>query len=244
MKILIVDDHPLVREALAGVVAELDREVETIQADSGEAAVAALAVHKDLALCLLDLMLPDADGTEVLARIRAERPEVPVVVLSAQDTRANVLAAIDAGAMGFISKRSATSVLVEALKLVLVGGVYLPPELLRGEGKHEPTSMPGSAGNSPTCAAESLGLTKRQKEVLALLVQGMPNKLICRELGLAEGTVKTHAAAIFRALGVSNRTLAVFALSRLGIQLPFVLGNTPGQPPTRFVERATAGILA
>src|SRR5215470_5941034 len=124
MKILIVDDHPLVREALAGVVVELDHEVETIQADSAEAAMAALKRHEDLTLCLLDLMLPDAGDTDVLARIRAERPEVPVVVLSAHDQRATVLAAIDAGAMGFISKRSATSVLVEALRLVLVGGIY------------------------------------------------------------------------------------------------------------------------
>ena len=237
MKILIVDDHPLVREALAGVVAELDREVETIQADSAEAAMAALAHHEDLTLCLLDLMLPDGDGTGVLARIRAERPEVPVVVLSAQDTRATVLAAIDAGAMGFISKRAATTVLVEALKLVLVGGVYLPPELLRGEGTRDLSpSTPRPVVSDATHGAETLGLTKRQIEVLALLVQGKPNKIICRELGLAEGTVKTHAAAIFRALGVSNRTQAVFALSRLGIQLPFALGGTA--LPSAFSEAA------
>src|SRR5262245_152318 len=222
MKVLIVDDHPLVREALADVVAELDPAATTIQADSAEAAVAALASKDDLTLCLLDLMLPDAEGTNLLARIRAERPEVPVVVLSAQDTRATVLAAIDAGAMGFISKRSATSVLVEALKLVLVGGVYLPPELLRADGAAaSPAPARRPAANNVARAAESLELTKRQVEVLALLVQGKPNKLICRELGLAEGTVKTHAAAIFRALGVSNRTQAVFALGRLGIQLPF-----------------------
>lgn len=222
MKVLIVDDHPLVREALAGVVAELDHDAETIQAGAAEVAMAALAEHEDLSLCLLDLMLPDADGTSVLARIRTERPEVPVVVLSAHDNRASVLAAIDAGAMGFISKRSATSVLVEALKLVLVGGVYLPPELLRSEGTPlVASSTAAPAADAAARTAESLGLTRRQIEVLALLVQGKPNKLICRELALAEGTVKTHAAAIFRALGVSNRTQAVFALSRLGIQLPF-----------------------
>jgi DNA-binding NarL/FixJ family response regulator len=234
MKVLIVDDHPLVREALAGVVAELDPAADTIQAESAEAALTALAAHQDLTLCLLDLMLPDADGTSVLARIRTERPEVPVVVLSAHDTRPTVLAAIDAGAMGFISKRSPTSVLVEALRLVLVGGVYLPPELLRADPSPAIPAAPSpSAGGRAARTAEDLGLTRRQIEVLALLVQGKPNKLICRELQLAEGTVKTHAAAIFRALGVSNRTQAVFALGRLGIQLPF--------PP---VASATSSLLS
>lgn len=229
MKVLIIDDHPLVREALAGVVAELDRDALTIQADCAEAAMAALGEHEDLTLCLLDLSLPDADGMSLLARIRGERPEVPVVVLSAHDQRATVLAAIDCGAMGFISKRSATTVLVEALRLVLVGGVYLPPELLRGEAAPTVVPQPRTVAADPLArAAESLALTKRQIEVLALLVQGKPNKLICRELNLAEGTVKTHAAAIFRALGVSNRTQAVFALGRLGVQLPFAPVASPG----------------
>jgi DNA-binding NarL/FixJ family response regulator len=220
MKVLIVDDHPLVREALADVVAELDSDATTIPADTAEAALAALDEHPDVTLCLLDLMLPDESGTGLLARIRAERAEVPTVVLSARDDHATVLAAIDGGAMGFISKRSATSVLLEALRLVLVGGVYLPPELLRGHAAPAVIAPP-TVADRVARKAESLGLTPRQSEVLALLVQGKPNKLICRELGLAEGTVKTHAAAIFRALGVSNRTQAVFALGRLGVQLPF-----------------------
>src|SRR5262245_6839183 len=133
MKVLIVDDHPLMRDALAGVVAELDRAAQIIQADCAEGAVAALAQHEGIRLCLLDLVLPDANGTSLLQGIRNEHPEIPVVVLSARDQCASVLAAIDAGAMGFISKRCATSVLVEALRLVLGGGVYLPPELLLAE---------------------------------------------------------------------------------------------------------------
>jgi DNA-binding NarL/FixJ family response regulator len=221
MKVLIVDDHPLIREALANVLAELGREVTVLQAESLKGALAELAAHSDATLILLDLMLPDAEGMSVLGEVRQAYPDVPVVVLSANDNRATVLAAIDGGAMGFISKRSASPVLVNALRLVLAGEVYIPPEVLRAETLPRPvagaTLAPGTRRTG-----EELGLTPRQMDVLTLLVQGKPNKVICRELGLAEGTVKTHTAAIFRALAVSNRTQAVFAVSRLGIQLPFV----------------------
>jgi DNA-binding NarL/FixJ family response regulator len=221
MKVLIVDDHPLIREALANVLAELGREVTVLQAESLKGALAELAAHPDTTLILLDLMLPDAEGTSVLGEVRQAYPDVPVVVLSANDNRATVLAAIDGGAMGFISKRSASPVLVNALRLVLAGEVYIPPEVLRAETLPRPVAGAAlAAGTRRT--GEELGLTPRQMDVLTLLVQGKPNKVICRELGLAEGTVKTHTAAIFRALAVSNRTQAVFAVSRLGIQLPFL----------------------
>ena len=158
----------------------------------------------------------------LLEQVRAERADIPVVVLSANDERGNVLGAIDAGAMGFISKRSPTQVLVNALRLVLAGGVYVPTQALDGGISK---SLP--VGDSFARASESpvvrtpadLGLTERQADVLALLVQGKPNKTICRELDLAEGTVKTHITAILRALGVTNRTQALFALSRMGVQL-------------------------
>jgi DNA-binding NarL/FixJ family response regulator len=223
MKVLIVDDHPLIREALANVRAELGPQVVALQAESLKGALAELTAHPDTTLILLDLMLPDAEGMSVLEQVRQAHPSVPVVVLSATDNRATVLAAIDGGAMGFISKRAASPVLVNALRLVLAGEVYIPPEVLRAETLPRPiagaTAAP-AAGSRRT--GEELGLTPRQMDVLTLLVQGKPNKVICRELGLAEGTVKTHTAAIFRALAVANRTQAVFAVSRLGIQLPFV----------------------
>jgi DNA-binding NarL/FixJ family response regulator len=230
MKVLIVDDHPLIREALANVLAELGPQVVVLQAESLKGALAELTAHPDTTLILLDLMLPDGEGTSVLDQVRQAHPGVPVVVLSATDNRATVLAAIDGGAMGFISKRSASPVLVNALRLVLAGEVYIPPEVLRAETLPRPAAGAGLAsapGNRRT--GEELGLTPRQMDVLTLLVQGKPNKVICRELGLAEGTVKTHTAAIFRALAVSNRTQAVFAVSRLGIQLPFVAASGVGE---------------
>lgn len=232
MNILIVDDHPLIREGLANVLAELDRDAGVLEAASADEAVAAFGDHAPLSLVLLDLGLPGAHGMSLLEQLRSVRPEVPVVVLSANDRREVVLAAIDNGAMGFISKRSPTPVLVNALRLVLAGGVYLPPQVIGVAAPVEAPSATGVAASQlsaapPATATASvprtladLGLTDRQAEVLALIVQGKPNKLICRDLDLAEGTVKTHISAILRALDVANRTQAVFKLSKLGIQLP------------------------
>lgn len=229
VNVLIVDDHPLIREGLANVLRELDSELHVLEAESGEEAMTILRQPAQLTLMLLDLMLPGASGMSLLRQVRAERPDVPVVVLSASDGPHTVRQAIDCGAMGFISKRSATPILVSALRLVLAGAVYIPPQALAAEDTAEaapaaPPPMRASApagGRSMTMA--DLGLTGRQSDVLTLLVQGKPNKMICRELGLAEGTVKTHIAAILRALNVSSRTQAVFVLSKLGIQLPSML---------------------
>ena len=126
--------------------------------------------------------------------------------------------ALDAGAMGFIPKTSSNEVLLGALRLVLSGGVYLPAEVLR----HSPA--PVLVSKSAMAAAgvgyRDLGLTERQAQVLALVVQGKPNKIVCRELNLAEGTVKIHVTAILKALGVANRTQAVIAVGKLGLKLP------------------------
>jgi DNA-binding NarL/FixJ family response regulator len=227
MKVLVVDDHPLIREALANVLTEIGRTVEVVQADRLDGALALLVEHPDTSLILLDLMLPDAEGVSALERVRAAHPDVPVVVLSATDNRATVLAAIDAGAMGFISKRTASPILVNALRLVLAGEVYIPGEVLRSETAPAP-ARPGAAA-SREAGAPVHGLTSRQLDVLALLVQGKQNKVICKELNLAEGTIKTHTAAIYRELGVNNRTQAVFAVSRLGIQLPFRIAPRLGE---------------
>jgi len=214
MNILIVDDHPLIREGLGNVLAELDRGVRIHEADDAAPALAAAESCDDLALILLDLALPGAEGMSLLAEMRAKRPDVPVVVLSANDDRTVVQDAIELGAMAFISKRSPTKVLVNALRLVLAGGVYVPPQAL-GTSAAQARQADGAGS-----AAEALGLTPRQLEVLALLIQGKPNKIICRDLDMSEGTAKTHITAILRALNVSNRTQAVFTLARLNVRLP------------------------
>jgi DNA-binding NarL/FixJ family response regulator len=238
LKVLIVDAHPLMRDGLAKLLAGLSQRVDVLQADSLQGALAELAAHSDTALVLLDLIMPDGNGTSTLERIHAAHPGIPVVVVSGAADHATVTAAIRSGAMGFISKRSAPPVLLGALRLVLAGEVYVPPEVLRTQLL---APSRGASSRAPVTAAERArggkdpDLTKRQLDVLALLVQGKPNKVICRELGLAEGTVKAHTAAIFRALRVSNRTEAGFAVSSLGIQIPAVA--SPSTEPHAFAAR-------
>jgi DNA-binding NarL/FixJ family response regulator len=217
MKILVVDDHPLILEALKQVLRDLDPAIEVIEARDAEQALDQAASHEGISLVLLDLTLPHKHGFELLAELRERSPDVPVVVLSATEDRETVMRAISDGAMGFIPKTSKTEVLVAALRLVFSGGVYLPPSAFAASASPRVTEPrpPMPATRSPREA----GLTERQSQVLALLVQGKSNKLICRALDLAEGTVKIHVTAILRALNVSNRTEALVAVSRLGLRL-------------------------
>jgi DNA-binding NarL/FixJ family response regulator len=216
LKVLVVDDHPLICEALRQVLKALDRDIELLEAGSGRDALAQAAGSDGLDLILLDLALPDADGFEVLRQLRERHPSFPVVVLSASEQAQIVMRALDAGAMGFIPKTASNEVLLGALRLVLSGGVYLPAEVLR----HAPSpALPARPAAAET-GYRDMGLTERQAQVLALVVQGKPNKIISRELDLAEGTVKIHVTAILKALGVSNRTEAVVAVGKLGLKLP------------------------
>src|SRR5258708_862334 len=209
MKILVVDDHPLIQEALQHVLTALGPSLELIQAQDASEAHAALSREPDTDLIVLDLALPGCDGFELLADLRQEWPGMPVLVLSATHDRATVEHALDLGAMGFIPKTANTRVLLEALQLALSGGVYVPTESGPAKG------FRARAVTRP----EQLGLTLRQADVLKLLVQGKPNKLICRDLHLSEGTVKVHVSAILRALNVRNRTQVVIELARRGVRL-------------------------
>ena len=225
MKILVVDDHPLIREALKQVLSTLDSDIQVLEASSAKEGFAVSRAHPDLHLILLDLSLPGEDGLESLPLFRERAPQVPVVVFSAHDDPDIVKRAIDAGAMGFIPKTSSNALLVNALRFVLAGGVYLPIEVLRQQAAETGGFADSAPGGSS--GLRDLGLTHRQTQVLALLVQGKSNKLICRELKLAEGTVKVHVAAVLRTLGVANRTQAVLAVSRLGIKLPQLAWPVP-----------------
>jgi DNA-binding NarL/FixJ family response regulator len=220
VKILVVDDHPLIREALRQVLRALDEQLELLEAPTCDESFEILRRHPDVSLILLDLTLPDVDGYEVLGRLRDEYPAMPVVVLSAADQPEAVMRALDGGAMGFIPKTSSSQLLLNALRLVLSGAIYLPLEVLRKEHDIAPAAPRAPATPSELRDPAEIGLTGRQAQVLALLVQGKPNKLICRDLNLAEGTIKIHVTAILKTLGVLNRTQAVIAVSKLGLRLP------------------------
>jgi DNA-binding NarL/FixJ family response regulator len=246
MKVLIVDDHPLLREALREHVRQLAQGVEVFEARTSKEALALATLHGPLDLALLDLNLPDAHGFSALTTLRDQHPELPVVVLSAQDDRATVFAALDHGAMGFVPKTAATPVLLSALRLVLSGGTYLPAVILDLHNTAGQRPAPPAIEHlSPVRTPAELGMTPRQAQVLTLVVQGKPNKLICRELGLAESTVKIHITSILRALNVSNRVQAVIAVARLGLQLETMgAGFKPAtamQPTPREQGRSPTG---
>jgi DNA-binding NarL/FixJ family response regulator len=221
MKILVVDDHVLIREALRSVLNEVKGDAAVLEASDCRQAMEQIAEHADIGLILLDLNLPDRDGFSVLAELRERCPAISVVVLSGQQDRNSVAKALDLGALGFIPKSGRREVVLGALQLVFAGGVYIPPQILAGNEQLAPQSEEKRpAANRPRVSPSELGLTARQLEVLALMMQGKPNKAICRVLNLAEPTVKNHVTAILKALQVTNRTEAVIAVGELGWQLP------------------------
>jgi DNA-binding NarL/FixJ family response regulator len=220
MKVLLVDDHPLILAALQAVIRGLGDDVSVVGAPSAAAARAALEADPGHDLVLLDLHLGDASGFDLLAELRANYPAVPVVVVSASDRASDVIQAIDLGAMGFVPKRASNDVLFEALRLVMQGGIYVPPMAMGLQGPTDGDTVPSAPDHvrAPGGGADPLagiGLTPRQTDVLGLLLQGKPNKLIARELGLSVETVKDHVAAVLRALNVGTRTQAVLAVGQL-----------------------------
>jgi DNA-binding NarL/FixJ family response regulator len=219
MKILVVDDHTLIREALHGVLKKLHRDTVVLDASTCGQAMESVAANPDIRLVLLDLNLPDRDGFSMLGELRERYPAMSVVVLSGVQDRATVMKALELGAVGFIPKSASHELMRSALQLVFAGGVYIPPEILARE---QPISAPRkpSVGGRIIVSPADVGLTDRQLDVLALMMQGKNNKAICRSLDLAEPTVKNHVTAILKALKVSNRTEAVIAVNQLGWKLP------------------------
>ena len=205
MKILVVDDHPLIQQALAQSLPHLHGSLEVLAAIDREEALTALARHPDCALLLLDLTLPGAHGLDLLAQLRRDFPLLPVVVLSATHDRATVGSAMAAGARGYIAKTSTPAELLDAIRTVLAGGRSVTTDF---------APAMATLGGVP---GTSLGLTHRQADVLRLLIQGKPNKLICRDLRLSEGTVKVHVSAILKALNVRSRAQAIAELTRRGV---------------------------
>jgi len=223
MKILVVDDHVLIRDALRGVLKELKDEADVLEASDCRQAMALIADNADeLGLILLDLNLPDRDGFAALSELRERYPGISVVVLSGQHDRSSVIKAFDLGALGFIPKSGQREVMLSALQLIFAGGTYIPPEAIIRDGLTMPPDSPPppAGGRAPVAATPAdLGLTERQIDVLALMMQGKSNKAICRVLDLAEPTVKNHVTAILKALKVTNRTEAVIAVRELGWDL-------------------------
>jgi DNA-binding NarL/FixJ family response regulator len=209
MKVLLIDDHVLIREALRSVFADVRPQAEVLDAVGQAQALEMVQSHSDLDLIMLDLALPDGDGLDLLTSLRSRLPGAGVVVLSASSDPSVVAKALRLGAQGFIPKSAPYAVMIAALQLVLAGGIYVPPEILAAL---KDAALGVMVAIDTAGEFEGVALTERQREVLALLVQGKSNKHICRDLQLAEATVKNHITAILKALKVSSRTEAIVAV--------------------------------
>lgn len=198
MKILVADDHALFRAGLRQVVQQLEPNEATatdmLEAHDWQSALAQVSAHPDLALALVDLSMPGMESFAGLAALLERAETIPVVVVSASESALDMQRVLDLGAAGYLAKSETAAVMAGALRLVLAGGVYVPPRLVLS-GK--------SNGHLP------YGLTQRQFAVLQALAQGKSNKVIAQDFDLSVATVKAHVSAIFKALNVRNRAEAV-----------------------------------
>lgn len=202
MKIILADDHALFRGGFALLFKQHDALATVLEADNLAGALDIAARHPDADLLLLDLHMPGMQGAVSIRQISQTHPQLPVVVLSADESEGMVQQVIAAGALGFIPKSATAAVMKSAIGLVLSGGIFLPAQLIMATPGVNHPHTPGK-------------LTERQLDVLRLLADGIVNKEICRRLDISEGTVKAHIAAIFRALDVSNRTAAARVAQQL-----------------------------
>jgi len=214
LKVLLVDDHALFRDGMRYVLQQLADEVDILDTGNFNEALKLAQENTDIDLALLDLNMPDSEGVPSLQHFHQRFPDVPLVVVSGSDQRDDIENVMNLGAMGFISKMSPSKVMLSALRIVMDGGVYVPPQLLQQAVAKMEAGQALSDKRSQR--ASKYGLTPRQAEVLQLMAVGLSNKDISKQLDLAEGTVKIHVAAIYQALHVGTRLDAVTAARRFG----------------------------
>lgn len=213
LKLLVVEDHALVREGLVRLLGQLEDETVVLESPDFESALNILDDEGDVDLVLLDLALPGIDGFAGLDVLRHRYPAMPVTVVSAFDDTPTITRVLNLGASGFIPKALSGEGLLSAVREVLAGNIYRPSGQPSARLDDATPVPPSKVSVRP----DEIGLTERQAQVLCLMVRGMSNREIADQLQLSEGTVKIHATAVFKALGVSSRTQALVAVARYGI---------------------------
>ncbi|MCL1060360.1 response regulator transcription factor [Shewanella gelidimarina] len=210
LNIIIADDHPLFRNALRQALSSAFINTQWFEADSADA-LQKLLDNKDIEydVVLLDLQMPGSHGYSTLIHLRTHYQELPVVVISAHEDNTTISRAIHYGSSGFIPKSSSMETLATALEAVLFGDVWLPEGVELKEVSDDGTDQ---------VASKLSDLTPQQYKVLQMFAEGLLNKQIAYDLGVSEATIKAHATAIFRKLGVRNRTQAVIALQQLEME--------------------------
>ena len=209
MKLLVIDDHPVVRDGLAALLRQLGPEVIVLLAEGASQGLGVADVHPDLDVVILDLAMPGSDGFAALHEFGRLQPQLPVVVLSSSEDPRDVRRALASGALGYIPKSAPPRTILAAVQFVLAGNVYVPTLMA-----HESTSDRAEDRSIPR---SGVSLTGRQIDVLRLLCEGRSNKEIARTLGVSQKTVKVHVTAIFKALNVSTRTQAAAMADKAGL---------------------------
>lgn len=209
MKVLIADDHALFRDGLSMNLEQIDPQAVVFQAGSFSQALKIIDDEKKLDLVIVDLDMPDMPWEEGIAELKKKSGDARFVVVSATEDGKSIRRAMENGVSGYIPKRSDNKIMTGALKLVLDGGIYLPPSILDN----------GNSGNYQSGEARAKGkmLTNRQSQVLELVAQGMSNKQIAFDMGVSEATVKLHINALLRSIGATNRTQAVVIAQKMGL---------------------------
>lgn len=207
-RIVIADDHPLFRGALRQALSGLGPDMVIDEAGLLEEVSATLHKNPDTDLVLLDLSMPGVRGFTGLMYLRAQHPEIPVIVVSANEDHGVIRRCMDFGASGFIPKSLGADDMREAIRTVLEGGVWTPPDLTPEGGQDKETAE---------LVTRLSTLTPQQVRVLMMLSEGLLNKQIAYELGVSEATVKAHVSAILQKLNVESRTQAVIAASKIEI---------------------------
>jgi DNA-binding NarL/FixJ family response regulator len=210
---LIVDDHPAITEALGAALLSLHVFQGIDKETSVAAALRRFADGATYDLVLLDLHLTDAAGLDTIVSVREASPSTPVVIFSADESSATITAAFEQGVQGYVPKSAPMSVVVNAIRMVLSGGTYIPPQAVRMLG-YEPRPMT----NAVTLTSSPMpSLSPRQREVMHYVLQGLPNKVIANRLAMADGTVKTHLNTVYRMFSVNSRAQLILKARDLGL---------------------------
>lgn len=209
---LVVDDHPIVADAMARAIGAMRVFERVDRAASLAEAFRVLENDPHCNLAVLDLHLGDAEGRDTLLAMRERYPDVPVMIFSGDDSLESITMAFECGARGYVTKKAPMEIVGNAVRLVVSGGSYIPPEAAQMLGFSAPRAV---APDEPS--VNTLPLSGRQSQVLQLLLQGMPNKVIGARLSMAEGTVKAHLNTVYRVLGVRTRVEAILRARQVGL---------------------------
>jgi DNA-binding NarL/FixJ family response regulator len=209
-KFLVADDHPIVREALINALSPHFNSLTFVQSDSLDSTLQALQQHSDIDLILLDLQMPGCEFSYGVMRVNQDFPNVPIAVISANDSPQIVAKSIGLGAKGFIPKATATEKIVEAINTILAGGNWLPVEMSE--------QVNAISAEQLELAKKVAEITPKQFQVLKLVQEGLLNKQIASDLNITEATVKAHISAVFRKLQVNTRTQAVLVMEKLQLE--------------------------